>query len=85
MAYEIQLTSRAQKSLKKLEKRVLAKIASIIDSLETDPRPNGVKKMKGHDNRYRVREGDYRVVYQIDDGKLLVLIIDIGHRKDIYR
>lgn len=85
MAYEIQLTSRAQKSLKKLEKRVLVKIASLIDSLENDPRPNGVKKMKGHDNRYRVREGDYRVVYQIDDGKLLILIIDLGHRKDIYR
>lgn len=85
MSYSIQLTSKAQKSLKKLEKRILIKIASLIDSLQDSPRPNGVKKMKGHDNRYRVREGDYRVVYQIDDGQLLILIIDLGHRKDIYR
>lgn len=85
MSFDIQLTLRAHKSFKKLEKRISIRIALLIDSLKDNPRPNGVKKMKGHDHRYRVREGDYRVIYQIDDGQLLILVVDLGHRKDIYR
>ena len=85
MAYKVELTSKALKSLKKIDKRTLIRIAKLIDSLQNDPRPNGVKKMQGFEDRYRVRDGNYRVIYQIHDGQLLVLVIDIGQRKDIYR
>ncbi|MDQ6908342.1 MAG: type II toxin-antitoxin system RelE/ParE family toxin [Chloroflexota bacterium] len=53
--------------------------------LGDDPRPHGVEKMTGGENEYRIREGDYRVVYTIRDAALIVLIVRVGHRKDIYR
>jgi len=56
-----------------------------IDGLRVNPRPNGSKKLNKEDPLYRIRVGDYRVVYQIQDKILLVLILKVGHRRDIYR
>ena len=53
--------------------------------LQTNPRPNGYKKLKGYDNIYRIRFGTYRIVYSIIDKELVVYIFDVDHRKDIYR
>lgn len=58
---------------------------AVIDGLASDPRPPRCVKLSGRDNQWRVRAGDYRVVYEVHDAQLLVLVIEIGHRSEIYR
>lgn len=87
MAYKIAVASSAEKSLSKIAKRNREQIIEKIESLKEDPRPNGCKKLQGSKKQefYRIRHGDYRIVYTIQDEILLILIVDIGHRKEIYR
>jgi mRNA interferase RelE/StbE len=85
MAYRIEVTPRARKDLRALPKRERQRIAEQIDALTTDPRPTGCKKLKGREDFYRIRVGDYRVVYQIEDEVLLILIVRVGDRKEIYK
>ena len=86
MNYKIQIDSKAFKALKKFPKKDQQKIKEVVDSLKDDPRPMGYRKLKGNKNpvRYRIRIGDYRVIYQIKDKQLIVLVVDMGDRKDIY-
>ena len=84
MAYRIEVTPRARKNLRALPKRERQRTAEQIDALKTDPRPTGCKKLKGRKDFYRIRVGDYRVVYQIKDEVLLILIVRIGNRKETY-
>ena len=60
-------------------------IGARIDALRSEPRPDGSQKLKGMDGLYRIRSGDYRIVYVIRDDRLLVLVVRIGDRKDVYR
>jgi len=83
--YRIRIEKRALKALSSLPKRTRAKIRKAIDSLAETPRPLGVKKLADEHQLYRIRVGSFRVVYQIQDQDLLVLVVKIGHRKDIYR
>ena len=85
MPYQVSLTSSANRQLKKLPKSIQPLIWNVLESLAEDPRPNGVVKMAGEDSAYRVRLGDYRIVYEVEDLKLTVLVITVGHRRDIYR
>lgn len=87
MKYRIQITEKILKKLEKFPKKDKERIVEAIDSLVEDPRPEGCKKLKGNLKplRYRIRAGNYRVVYSIQDEVLLILVIEIGHRKDIYR
>ena len=84
MAHRIEVTPRARKDLRALPKREGQRIAEQIDTLKNDPRPTGCKKLKGREDFYRIRVGDYRVVYQIEDEILLILIVRVGDRKEIY-
>ncbi|MFY7909868.1 MAG: type II toxin-antitoxin system RelE family toxin [Emticicia sp.] len=77
------LSKKAQKQLDKLSNKIAEPIFIAIASLETNPRPNGYKKLKGRD-AYRIRTGDYRIIYSVIDDKLIVDVITLGHRKDIY-
>ncbi|MFO7271874.1 type II toxin-antitoxin system RelE family toxin [Sphaerobacter thermophilus] len=77
-------TPQAVRQLASLPKAMQARIARRIDNLATDPRPQGCEKITGGDDLYRIRVGDYRVVYQVRDERLLILVILIGHRRDIY-
>jgi mRNA interferase RelE/StbE len=61
------------------------RIAGKINDLVQEPRPMGVEKLEGEDDLYRVRVGDYRVVFTISDERLIVLVVRIAHRKDVYR
>ncbi|MHB8817334.1 MAG: type II toxin-antitoxin system RelE family toxin [Steroidobacteraceae bacterium] len=61
------------------------RIVDRISVLATEPRPNGVEKLAGYDDRYRVRQGNYRIVYLIDDSRLEVTVFKVGHRRDVYR
>ena len=81
--YSISLSKRAQKYLDKLSDNIAKPVFQAIKNLENDPRPHGYKKLKGR-NGYRIRIGDYRVIYEIFDNTLLVEVIALGNRKDIY-
>ncbi|MDE3142746.1 MAG: type II toxin-antitoxin system RelE/ParE family toxin [Bacteroidota bacterium] len=84
--YKITFKDSASKELQRLSKSVIKKIVFSINELSENPRPNGVKKLKdSNENLYRIRVGDYRIIYVIDDGIKIVNIRRIGHRKDIYR
>lgn len=84
MSYSIEFSSSAKKDLKKISSVHLIKILSEIEKLQIDPRPANCKKLK-NSKSYRIRAGDYRIIYDIEDKKLLILVIKIGHRKDIYK
>ena len=85
MAYRIEIKRSARKEMQTLPRRDQRRIAATIEALAEEPRPTGVRKIIGADDLYRLCVGDYRVVYQICDCKLIVLIIRIAHRKDVYR
>ena len=73
------------RSLRKLERAVQVRIAHVIDSLGVNPRPRGVVKLSANENLYRVRTGDYRIIYSIEDDVLIVLVVALGHRREVYR
>ena len=84
--YEIEISESAEKSLEKIPKRDRLKILEKIDDLEKDPLPAGSIKLKGSKEvLYRIRSGDYRVVYSVKQDVLIILVIEIGHRREIYR
>jgi mRNA interferase RelE/StbE len=84
MKYKIIIAEPAIKALGKLPRKVQRQISEKIDALIDNPRPTGAEKLQGTD-LFRIRSGDYRVIYQIKDDVLIVLVVRIGHRKDIYR
>jgi mRNA interferase RelE/StbE len=81
--YTVLILPSAQKQLSKLPNAIATRIEDKMMELELDPRPLGCKKLKGRD-AYRIRIGDYRVIYEINDGKLFVTVITIGHRREVY-
>ena len=83
--YKIEWKQSAKKELKKLKKAVIPRIIKAVESLSINPYPTGSRKLQGSEHLYRVRLGDYRIVYSVENKILLIEIIRIGHRKDIYR
>lgn len=82
--YTVLLTKKAQKQLDKLSDAIANPLLEAIANLEENPRPQGYIKLKGRDG-YRIRVGNYRIIYDIFDDTLIVDIITLGHRKDIYK
>ena len=85
MAYNIVVTNPARKQLLKLPVAVADRIQQVIDELADTPRPHGIEAIKGMADTYRIRVADYRIVYTVHDDMVLILIIRVAHRKDIYR
>jgi len=83
MAYQVTLRKRAVKAMEKISEPYYTALKQAIYSLANNPRPQGYKKLKGRDG-YRIRVADYRIIYDIFDDVLVVDVIDLGHRKDIY-
>lgn len=83
-SYELAFKKSVAKDLRAFPKPDVQRILRRIDALADDPRPAGCEKLSGQE-RYRVRQGDYRVVYEIQDDRLMVLIVRIGHRREVYR
>jgi len=83
--YRIELTRDALRALAKLDKPVRRRVQGAIDRLADDPRPAGMIALRGAPGAFRIRVGDYRVIYVLHDDLLLVVVIDIGHRRDVYR
>jgi mRNA interferase RelE/StbE len=82
--YAVQYAPAALRHLRKLPAGVAQRILPAIDQLREDPRPPGVKAMVGRRGYYRIRAGDYRVIYTVRDAELLVMVVEIGHRREVY-
>ena len=85
MSYTIYLTNTAAKDLAAVPKRTLKHIDNTILSLADNPRPHGSMKLQGADELYRIRKGDFRIIYKIEDAALIVTVIRVGNRRDVYR
>ena len=84
MRYQIVLPKSVQKELDRLPDEIASRILTRLSGLETNPRPPDVKKLKGRD-AWRIRAGDYRVIYEIHDRALKIIVVTVGHRREIYR
>lgn len=85
MAYSIQFTARALRDLVALDRPVQQRLRHRIDRLAQNPFPAGAKKLHGEEPYYRIRVGDYRVIYQVEARQLRVVVVKIGHRREVYR
>jgi len=85
LQYAIEFRPSARRDFVRLPKDVIERIDGALLALRPNPRPAGSTKMAGYQNRYRIRVGDYRIVYEIHDKLLVVLVVRIGHRRDVYR
>ena len=83
-SYRVGIKPSASKELERLPGQLIARVIERLEALASDPRPRGCKKLKGGDNAWRIRIGDYRAVYTIDDKRLLVDITRIRHRSEVY-
>lgn len=83
--YQIEITRDALRALAKLDKPVRRRVQAAIDKLGDQPRPPGVIALQGLRRAYRLRVGNYRVIYTVDGSRLVVLVVDIGHRRESYR
>ena len=83
-AYKVYFKESVEKDFSSIPKKDLLKILRRIKALANNPRPSGCEKLTGRD-RYRVRQGRYRIVYSIQDGELTVWVVKVGHRKEVYR
>ena len=85
MTYRIEVTPAAVRQLRKLDPAARRRVQAAIELLADQPRPSGAKKLAGGDGEWRVRTGDYRIVYEVHNDVLLVLVVAVGHRRDIYQ
>ncbi|AFZ51964.1 type II toxin-antitoxin system RelE family toxin [Dactylococcopsis salina] len=83
--YKIEWKQSAKKEIKKLDKTIISKILEAVAVLAENPHPRSSKKLKGTENTYRIRIGNYRVVYSVFPSVLTIEIVKVGHRKSIYR
>lgn len=83
-SYNLRLRQSAVKELENLPRRELARVMSRIETLADEPHPPGCEKLSGQE-RYRVRQGDYRIVYEVDESRQVVTVVKIGHRREVYR
>lgn len=83
--YEVQFARSAAKEFRSLPTELKHRVGAAIDNLIEDPRPPGVRKLVGHKRLYRIRVGQYRVVYEIDDEEKLLLVTRVRHRREVYR
>lgn len=83
--YSVGYETKAQKELGKLDKQIARRISRAVSALGTNPRPAGCRRLVGYDELWRIRVGNYRVIYTIQDTELIVLALRIAHRSEVYR
>ncbi|MBA3956903.1 MAG: type II toxin-antitoxin system RelE/ParE family toxin [Parachlamydiaceae bacterium] len=84
MTYKVFVNPKVEKALAKIDNKMALKIRNKIRELAKEPRHDGAIKLQGEENAYRTRVGDYRIIYEIYDAKVLVMVINVGHRKEVY-
>jgi mRNA interferase RelE/StbE len=85
VTYRIEVAPAAVRQLRKLDPATRRRVQAAIELLAAQPRPSGAKNIAGGDDEWRVRTGDCRVVYEVQDEVLLVLVVAVGHRRDFYQ
>lgn len=85
MPYSIAYAPSVAKAIRKLDKSTARRLIHAIGALASNPRPSGCTQLKGGGGEFRIRVGDYRIVYDIQDDELLVLVLKVGHRREVYR
>jgi mRNA interferase RelE/StbE len=85
MAYEVEVTHKAAQAVRRLPAADRDRITAAIRNLGNDPRPHGCEKLAGMKNAYRIRSGDYRVVYTVEDSIRIVSVVRVAHRREVYR
>ncbi len=83
--YEIEVSRTAEKQIGRLERADQRRIVRAIVALAREPRPRGSRKLQGYDDVFRIRVGTYRVIYSIEDRRLIIVILKVGHRRTVYR
>jgi mRNA interferase RelE/StbE len=83
--YQVELKPSAARVIRKLDKDIQRRVIARAEALADEPRPSGAGKLEGMRDLYRIRVGDYRIIYQVADKVLLVLVVRAGHRRDAYR
>jgi mRNA interferase RelE/StbE len=84
VTYEVRFDKTAAKALSKLDRQVRLRVTGVVETLARDPRPPAATPLRGDSSLWRIRTGDYRIVYTIRDHELVVLVVKIGHRRDVY-
>jgi mRNA interferase RelE/StbE len=84
LAYRVEILPAVERQLRRIDSDARRRIGAAILALAGDPRPHGCRKLSGSEE-YRVRVGDYRILYEIEDAFLRVLVVKVGHRRDVYR
>jgi len=83
--YDIEISETAEKQLKKFQRGDQRRVARAIVALADEPHPRGSRKLSGYNDVFRIRVGRYRVIYSVSGNRLIIIILKIGHRKDVYR
>lgn len=83
--FRVELSATAERQLRKLERNDQVQVVGAIQRISTNPRPRGSRKLRGYEDVFRIRTGVFRIIYSIEKGRLLIIILKLGHRKDIYR
>jgi mRNA interferase RelE/StbE len=83
--YRIEVSAMAERQIKRLGKKDKRRVADAIGQLAVDPRPRGCRKVRGYEDIYRVRTGVLRIIYSVEDRRLFILVLKVGHGKPIYR
>ncbi len=84
-AYRIEWKTSAARELKRIDRQAVARILRAVEALAADPLPAGVRKLQGTEHTYRIRVGQYRIIYDLLTSQLLIQIVRVRHRKDVYR
>jgi mRNA interferase RelE/StbE len=84
-SYRVEFTTAAAKEIRKLDHGIRRRILAGIAELERDPRPAGCKKLAGESDAWRIRVGDYRVLYEVIDDVLVVMVVRVAHRREVYQ
>jgi mRNA interferase RelE/StbE len=85
VSYRVELTTAAARQVRKLPRPIRDRVLEGIEELGEDPRPNGSKKLAGEQTAWRIRIGDYRVIYDVFDDELVVIVVRAAHRREVYR
>ena len=83
--YDIEISATAEKQIRKIPQKDQIAVFRRIQELATEPRPQGSRKLQGYDDVYRIRVRSYRILYSIEDKHLIIIILKVGHRRDVYR
>ena len=84
-SYSVEISTTAEKQLRKLNRVELLRVVGAIQQLAHNPFPHGFRKLTGYDDLFRIRVGTFRVLYSVEKARLVVVVLKVGHRKDVYR